>query len=468
MTEQARELVKRGQNDKALARYYKSLKLAQQLAKKDPADFRPVHQQGIIWRDLGGMYLIAADYQRAIEALDECEQICDELKGRYGVDSGRLLAGVRVERSMVLVQVGHGASAVLTMDAALNDYQVALAGQSKEMSLVLFPALVSNAVVLHVRGDPHLAVASANRGWRGYLACRDAQNWDVGAMEQAGMGASHVLAISGRLADALEADKAVIEALEASGSPGHRQRLATALATTALHLQATGREDYREEAAACLARSHALDTTAAGDAAAEWESAKSAEQPVTLAAALDTAAKLLHREQLPTGLPATFTSPPDTVVSPSGRCSLELAPRYAAQLASAATALLPVARREGLRLALEAHYLFAIAFRYDPKAPQLDSGLRWARLVVECCRILTVAPDDLPLQADLALQNLGLIEKLLPMVPGHSSATSTGHVVASDVLRGCLTQHADLLIEASQPDLARRFTQTAATIGSTQ
>lgn len=143
MTELARESVKRGQNDKALARYHKALKLARQLAKADPADYRPVHQQGIILRDLGGMYVMAQDHERALAVLEECEQLCAELKSRYGFDSGRLLAGVKVERSMVMLRLGYGASAVLTMDSALNGYEASLREndgyQSKEMSLVLFP-----------------------------------------------------------------------------------------------------------------------------------------------------------------------------------------------------------------------------------------------------------------------------------------------------------------------------------------
>jgi len=200
---------------------------------------------------------------------------------------------------------------------------------------------------------------------------------------------------------------------------------------------------------------------------------------VTLAAALGTAARLLGGKRIPTDLPEAFTKGMDKAVFRiSRRCDARDAARYAAELADIAVDLLPVAVREGLRIGLEAHYLFALGWAGGQigRDQALAWGAPWTRLILECCRALATdaqQPTGLPLALDLVTWNLERIDMLHLTLIGGSRASdeatrsqSQGHGrdKIAQLLLDCLAQHAELFDANGEPDKARHLRQKAATI----
>lgn len=123
----------------------------------------------------------------------------------------------------------------------------------------------------------------------------DKPGWNAPLMGAIATAASGILARVGRVEDAASADECVVlqarDAARASGSPADRTRLAGAVATWAMHLNATGTQGSFERAAECLAESRALDPAAAVAEIERWQQAQSQAPPLTLAAALHAAAE---------------------------------------------------------------------------------------------------------------------------------------------------------------------------------
>jgi tetratricopeptide (TPR) repeat protein len=498
VTAEAEALRQLGRNAEALRHFTDALEITAQLAEADPADHRPVQQRASILYSLGALHVAAGREKAAITVLDQCEEIYTDLGARGVVDAGHLIADVKARRGRAKMALGHGASAALALDEAVRFYrELFTEDDCDEHALDLARVLTLNAEVLFVCGDPDVAVASADHALRLYLHRADAANNDPrgpaahsGYFRQAATIAAHIHAVHGRLDAAVAADELIIHALHQAAGPGGpaagRRWLAAAFARMGLHLRAAGQRGSRRAAASCLAESSALDAGAAREQEAEWERMRAEGLPVTLAEALDAAATTLGRSRVREELREVVTAPATEgrIISPSGRCHPELAPAWGSELADIAVDMLPMAPREGLRIGLEAHLLFAIGSRVDPPylRYQFDKfGVPWARLLLGCCRSLAAMADQrwaLPMALDLAGWNLGVINNLLPWVIFSAGATagSPGRlppgpravadgVNVAELARDCLTQHAELHDADGDHEAARQLREMAASIG---
>ena len=233
----------------------------------------------------------------------------------------------------------------------------------------------------------------------------------------------------------------------------------------------------QQEAAACLAEAEALDAAEVRKAAQFWAQRQAENEDMTLAQALAAAARVLGPERVPADLAAVLTKPvtDGSPLVPSGRCDPRLATRYASRLADVAIALLPAASREGLRIGLEAHYLFVSGARFPaPEAGQFITGLVWrARLLLDLCRVLAADTKDPSWSFGLALNlvhyHLPVVEQLMPLVRGGSRpAAGTPSPVAGhnlgELLRDCLAQDAELVARNNDHEVAHGLRKMAASI----
>ncbi|TDC62777.1 hypothetical protein E1200_24555 [Actinomadura sp. GC306] len=470
MIAEARERLARGRADEALARYDEAIDAIGRFAQEEPDALWPLQRLAIVFVEVGALYSHIGDDARALAVLAEAERTCGELEERTRADVRRLRAELKLRQGLAGFGLGCGASAVISLDEAVNLRLELLREERDEngpCALECASAMIVNARVLARFGDPHLAVISAEMGYRGYLGQLGAPGWDGYHCGEGAEVASALFARHGRLDRALAADEVVElaarERAAATGAPEDLRRLAAALTDRGLHLQATGRPVDRAEGEGLLRESRSLDADETREAAARWDRTQAAEPEPTLASALDTAVRTLGRDRVPADLPPEFTAPLDEmkVVSPAGRCPPELAAGYAVQLADVAGALLPLAAEDGLRIGLEAHFLFAAAWRADPPGADevRDWEAPWVRLILECCRVLADAEPGRPLgfalALDLAAFSTVLIDRLLP------SARAGGLI---ELLHDCLTEHAGLLERAENADRARELRDKAAAL----
>jgi hypothetical protein len=401
-----------------------------------------------------------ARYREALE----CAELLAAADARRVPAVLRLQADIELQEGIAQLARGWGASAVLHLDQAVNGYLHLLReggrrADERQLVLVVSRSLLVNADALMRYGDPELAAASADLGFRAYLGQHRTRGWNVAEMGALAASASATLARTGRLADALDADgvavKAAGETAEGSGSDDDRRWLAATLATWSMHLLATGDAEHRQEAADCLAEARAVDAAAAREAQDDWERVQASPPAITLADALRVAGREFGR--IPDAL-AAYTEPPDRVVSPSGRTNPRLAAFDAAKLAEVAVELLPRFPAEGLRIGLEGHYLFAAAELVAPRGGWETADR--VGLILACCRALDDESDQsvaLPLAVDLASHNIPLIDALV--------SAAAGDPALKRLLRDCLDHHARLLDRAGDQASANQLRATAGGLG---
>jgi tetratricopeptide (TPR) repeat protein len=489
LTETAAGLQRRGRFEPALIFYNEALDIAERLTRADPADDRAIRLRGRILYLLGSLHIDADRWNTAVTVLEDAEKTYRELAGRGAGGIEPLIADVKARRATARMLGGRGASAVLEVDEAVSYHlSVPASQQTAARSLDMARILTSNAVILDRFGDPDLAVASADRAIRLYTSLADAIN----AAPDLDFQFEHLLAVadiaarihsaSQRLDRAVGADDLAVHAARAlataSGSAGDASALAVRLTRKALHLSAAGRPDRRDEADACLAEGRALDAAAVLQATAEWEQAVNAGPPITLGMALVEANLALGlgraRPVLDTiAVPAAAGG----ILSPSGRCSEEAARTHADELGKIAIDLLPLSALAGLRIALEAHYLFAVGTRHDAPVVrhQFDSsGIPWARLLLACCQTLDGMHEDwaLPLALDLASWNFGVIVQLQPFVVTAQRYLKTGRRPPGDLdtsvvqlVGDCLSLHAALHLRNDDDEAAQQIKHVGRLLG---
>ena len=208
-----------------------------------------------------------------------------------------------------------------------------------------------------------------------------------------------------------------------------------------MHLAAAERHD---EAKALLDEGQSLEPSTARQVTAEWDLVKSGNDAnqVTVASSLAAAARELGSER--TSLSASLTRlSTETAfglyggVTPSDRCSPQLVPAFAQELADVGVALLPTRRAEGLRLALEAHYLFAAASRMRTLAMRVNLssfGGSWARALLACSRVYEEM-GQLGMALDLASWSGGLALQMMLVIGAERG-----------LIRDCIEQHGRMLI----------------------
>jgi tetratricopeptide (TPR) repeat protein len=490
LTEMAARLQRRGRLAQALTFYSEALDIAEKLARADPADDRPIRQRASILYALGALHIDADRWNVAVTVLEDSEKTYRELAGRGAGGIEPLIADVKARRARARMLGGRGASAVLEADEAVSYHRSLPAGRpTAGRSLDLARILTSNAVVLDRFGDPDLAVASAEHAIRLYTSLADAINaapdldFQFEYLLAVADVAARIHSASGRLDRALEADDLAIHAARALATAGGSASEATALAVRltrkGLHLRAAGRPERRDEAAACLAEGSALDAAAALLATAEWEQAVNTGPPLTLAMALEIAELTLGPGRVRPELLDAIAVPAAAggILSPSSRCSEEAARAHANELGEIAVDLLPRSAVPGLRIGLEAHYLFAVGTRRDAPVVrhQFDSsGIPWARLLLACCQVLDGMKEEwaLPLALDLASWNFGVIVQLQPFVMTAQRYLKTGRPPPGDLdtsvvqlVADCLSLHAALHLRNGDDDAAQQIKQVARLLG---
>jgi len=489
LTEAAAGLHRRGRLEPALTFYNEALDIVEKLARADPADDRLLRQRASILYQLGALHIDADRWNVAVSVLEDAEKTYRELAGRGAADIEPRIADVKARRATARMLGGRGASAVLEVDEAVS-YHLSLPASELTATRTLDMAriLTANAVILDRFGDPDLAVASADRAIRLYTSLADAIN----AAPDLDFRFEHLLAVadiaarihsaSRRLDRAFEADDLAVHAARAlataSGSAADATALAVRLTRKGLHLKAAGRPDRRDEADACLAEGSALDAAAVLQTTAEWEQAANAGPPITLGMALVEANLALGLGRAAPVLDAiAVPAAAGGILSPSGRCSEEAARTHAGELGKIAIDLLPLSPLPGLRVALEAHYLFAVGTRREAPVTrhQFDSsGIPWARLLLACCQALDGMHEDwaLPLALDLASWNFGVIVQLQPFVVTAQRYLKTGRRPPGDLdtsvvqlVGDCLSLHAALHERNDDDEAAQQIKQVAKLLG---
>lgn len=494
LTEEAARLQHRGRTAQALTFYAEALAIADQLAQGDPADDRPIRQRAGILCALGALHIDAGRWQEAVTVLEDSEKAYRELARRGVAGAESLIADVKARRGRARMIGGRGASAVMELDEAVSYHRRQPAGQQTAgHSLDMARVLTSNAVVLDRFGDPDLAAASADHAIRLYTSLAAAINaapdldFHFGYLQAVADVAARIHAASGRMDLALQADELAIHAARALATAGGAAGqgagqdggLAARLTRKGLHLRAAGHRDRQEEAASCLAEGSAIDAAAALQATSEWEESAGAGPPLTLAMALEVAELILGPGRVRPDLLDALGGPAAAgrVLSPSDRSTEDFARSWADELAGIAVDLLPRSAGAGLRIGLEAHYLYAVGTRHDSPAAhyQFDSsGVPWARLLLACCRVLDGMTEEcaLPLALDLASWNFGVIVQLQPFVMTAQRYLKTGKPPPGDLdtsvvplVHDCLSLHAGLHARNGDDDAAQQIAQVARLLG---
>lgn len=390
------------ENDSFLGETIESLRA---LMGTRPGDTRTVRELASRLRD-------SADHARpaeAIAALEESERLYASLPGDGSVAA---LADVRCRKGQAQAAAGHGASAVLTLDESLSGYDAVGANRPHSpYSLDYAQAFLVNADLLRRYGDPDLAVASADGAIRQYLHNRDAitssagQRIHLGRFQRALAIASELHAAGGRFGLAHQVDDMAIEGAPLVGDTAVRAR-----ARKAVHLRAEGRVREADE----LARQvRASSPRALTDA----EAAFARPERLTLLAAVEDARSALGEQAVPHSLETVLTDP--SKVLEAGWCVSLRGPEEkmadcARDLARAALATAS-GGEPGRTLALEAHYLFAVASL--EQAPDLRHrfgayGSDWARVLLWLTRSLR--GEDAALADDLTGWLRGVLLRLQP------------------------------------------------------
>lgn len=373
-----------------------------------PGDARAVRRLAKMLRDS------AADTPpaEAIAPLEESESLYASLGGPAAE-----IADVRCRKGAAQAAAGRGASAVLTLDEALMGYDSAGANlPGSPYFLDCAQAFLVNAQVLRRYGDPDLAVASADCALRQYLTMRDEINRapdgpvHLGRFHEALVIASELHAAGGRLHLALQVDDLAIR-----GAPAAGDTAAKARARMAVHLRADGRTREAEELSQQVRAS-------SPEALMEAEGTFARPERPTLRQAVDAARSALGAGIVPRSLETVLTDPGDASEAAwcaSTRCADEAMAAAASHLAQAAHRLAttsPGHRESGRTLAMEAHYMFAVASA--AQAPDLrygfsSHGLHWARTLLWLAQSV-YGEEDPAMTGDLADWLRGVLMQLLP------------------------------------------------------
>lgn len=427
--QQATTLRKQGRHDEALRLYNESLTLTRELAQRHPEEH--VYQQGAvrILLDMADSLTALGRQSEAVDVLKKGEAIIQEL-GAIGISSPEeMVAELYLTRGFAHYEQGFGASAVIDFDAASKAYRRFYdAAKTPPRALDLARVLTLNAAALAEAGDPDLALNAAEHAIHLYNTHSRSNEFRANAMmheyflKNAATVAANIHAAHGRIERAVVADIFAVNILRSwvmlNNNPHDRQELAQALTRRGLHQQA--QNTASEEATALLNEGRAIDASAAQREVEQWKLMQAGQSPlqVTVATALEAAARELGATQVPESLIKQLTRPEigAAALSPGDRCRPEQAVELAVHLVELSSGLLFTLRREGLRLGLEAHYLFANASRMQTSAirNQLHiNGPSWARVILTCSRAFE-AEENLRMAYDLADWGAHLATLLLP------------------------------------------------------
>jgi hypothetical protein len=147
------------------------------------------------------------------------------------------------------------------------------------------------------------------------------------------------------------------------------------------------------------------------------------------------------------------------IIIPSQRSALSVAPAYAARLATTAIEVFPTSPVDGIRIGLEAHYLFAAAS--NAQHPELryafrDYGPNWARVLLAIAAAFE-ARNNLKMALDVASWAAGAARQLQLMPPFFTPELAT-------LAQKCVQCHGQMLIATGDREAGEQALATAATI----
>lgn len=217
---EARRLLEDGRIAQALSRHHAAADEARRLTGLLPEDIRLRQGLASVLYNYASVLASCGDSATAVPALDECLELYLSLVGV--VPNGELLcADVRARRGLALGILGRAASAAVDCDAAVLSYLIATEGDvDHPLGRDVARVLCLNAAVLARRGDPGLAVASADAALEYYVHAAELQPTRQLPAEDAGYlcSAASVSAMfhlaDGRLADGFYAAEVVASTVE--------------------------------------------------------------------------------------------------------------------------------------------------------------------------------------------------------------------------------------------------------------
>lgn len=341
-----------------------------------------------------------------------------------------MIADVQLRRAGAFALQRRGASAIVELDSAVTAY-IQLTGGGP--SLDLARALSRNGLFLALFGDPDMAVGSADQALRIYLTTQkqggplQIRAEDAGYLNQAAACAGIIHLRFGRQDIGLAAAQLGLQfdAAEADAS----------LVRSALQKLNSGAQMDAQTVAKI---NQILSQRLGSDYYARGQSAAPDDLPsTTLASALAASGA-----DVDGGLAQALTRPAREckLLIPTQRCPLPVAPIYAAKLAAIAVKMMSAMPAAGIRIGLEAHYLFAAASRAQTTEMRhgfADFGVPWAQVLLACSMAFE-AYKDTAMALDLASWAGGVAQQLAPFAAINADAAS--------VARECIEHHGRLLI----------------------
>jgi tetratricopeptide (TPR) repeat protein len=472
---EAQDSARAGRLDEALAFQANAIELSRVLAERFPAD--PRHRESIASGLYGqaGILARASRPADAVEALAESEQLYRSITGLAGIpDTAPLIADVGARRARALAADGRGGSAVPEAEAAVafyEQYEQAAPTADVRMSRRrdLARVCATNAEILTRFGDPDVAVACADRALRLYLSRERTQPrfaigpGDVGYLVTAASVAATIHGWHGRIDVSLAAARLALRFADLA-------RLRDPLRTISARVDRMtleGRTDFGQAVATALrdrADPGGDDAQTAADVITVFRKIATRRMPAPSAGSdrLTTLVQALgHAGHAELGSDITAPALDCAITTPAGRCSPELAPGYARRLAELAVSVLPGALADGVRIGLEAHYLYAAASAARVPAMRYqfaEFGPAWARVLLACSAAFE-HDGDLRMALDLASWAAGTAMQLAPLAPLNSG-------VLVSLVRQCVECHGRMLLATGDRENGTAALAQARAIGA--
>ncbi len=411
MLQQALEHVRDGRVAQAADLRRRTADEARDLVQRYPEHPRFREGLGSILYNLSAQLLAIGDASAAVAALDEAYDRYAGLAGTV-TDVHLLVADVLARRGLARARLGRDASAAADADAAVMTYlDETCADWDHPRIGDLARVLSMNAAVLAHRGDPDLAISSAQASMAYYGSVAEhapdghVSDQDLCEYWSAAVVATLKCLVTGRGEEAQETLEAIMQGLQRDDAAWERLPPRPTLNLILLRCDDDpGHPEVRELV-------HVL-TGILGGRGFHWApgggstagsgvaDALGGIGSVTLAAALSRHATGSSDYGLADAL--LTRQPQHLVFTPAMRWFPDLPPADALRLADLAVRTLPGAYADGLRLALDAHALLATAQRRHAGAsiPAQEYRPVWQALVsqtVSACRSAgdTALADDL-------------------------------------------------------------------------
>jgi tetratricopeptide (TPR) repeat protein len=477
LLDQAERQLRAGQVAAALWSQGQAIEASRALAEQHPDD--PRHRLSMASALYGLASMLTRDGRPgdAVQALDQSEWFYRSIAGSAGMpDTAPLIADISARRALAFAADGRGASAVPEAEKAVAFYEEVAGDLPNARQRDLARVCAGNAEVLARYGDPDIAVASADRALRIYISGASSRGKfaidreEVGYLVTAASVAATIHAWYGRIEVSLQAADL---ALQFVGSAARLRKALRSVAARVDGMTPAGRAAFGHDVAAALR-----------GAVRSWPGAPPPESDAGDDAA--TAARILAMLQAVAarGMPAPSAGGPElttladalehvghaeagadliraaldvAIITPAGRCGPQTAPVYGQRLAELAVSVLPTAPADGIRIGLEAHYLYAVASnrRVPAMRYQLaELGPAWARVLLACSAAFEQY-GDLRMALDLASWAAGVAQQLAPIALGE----------LTPLVRQCIERHGRMLIATGDQEAGEAALATARTIG---